>query len=59
MNTPPKSSGQWVSDFATVCDAVGLLAVRLARSAALVIGALAAHEAVGRLESVPWLLLFG
>ena len=58
MPSPPQPSSRWASNFSTVCDAVGVLVVRLARSVALVLGSLAAHEAARRLDVIAaWLSL--
>ena len=54
-HTQPPS--RWASNFATVCDAIGLLAWRLAQAVALILGSLAAHEAARRLDVLPWLSL--
>ena len=49
---------RWASDLALVCDAIGLLAVRLAFATTLVLGSLATHEAARRLDVIaPWLPL--
>ena len=58
MTARAQPPSRWASDFATVCDAIGTLAVRLAFATALVLGSLATHEAARRLDAiVPWLPL--
>lgn len=47
---------RWASNFEIVCDAVGLLAWRLARAVALIVGSLVAHEATRCLDDIAaWL----
>ena len=58
MSAQAQPPSRWTSDFAAVCDAVGVLAVRLAQAVALVLGSLAAHETARRLDVIAsWLSL--
>ena len=56
MLSPNQPPSLWASNFATVCNAVGSLAVNLAQAGALILGSLAAREAARRLDDiVSWL----